>query len=99
MKVCKLIMSLNSISTKIIVLMNKKEYFEHNRKAKNYIKFTFTITSILIKKLLSLTLEEVTVRAGRKVLMDVDDTCALMVGDPRGILVKQLRPLHNPLIK
>jgi hypothetical protein len=44
-------------------------------------------------------LEEVTVRAGRKVLMEVDDTSALMVGDAQGILVEQLRPQDNPLIK
>jgi hypothetical protein len=31
-------------------------------------------------------LEEVAVRAGHKVLIEVDDTCVLIVGDPQGIL-------------
>jgi hypothetical protein len=36
-------------------------------------------------------LEEVAVRAGHKVLMEVDDNSALIVVDSRGILDKQIR--------
>ncbi len=39
-----------------------------------------------------LPLEDVTVRAGRKVLMEVDDKSALIVGNLQGILGQQLRP-------
>jgi hypothetical protein len=37
-------------------------------------------------------LEEVIVRASHEVLMEVDDNCALIVGNPQGILDLQLRP-------
>jgi hypothetical protein len=37
-------------------------------------------------------LEEVTEYAGDKVLMEVDDNSAQIIGDPRGILGQQLRP-------
>jgi hypothetical protein len=37
-------------------------------------------------------LEEVAVRAGHEVLLEVDDHSALIVGDPRGILGQQFRP-------
>jgi hypothetical protein len=41
-------------------------------------------------------LEEVAVRAGHEVLMDVKNNCALIVGDPQGILNYQLKyhPIH-----
>jgi hypothetical protein len=39
-----------------------------------------------------LSLEEVTVRAGHKVLMEVDDNISLIVGNPQGISDQQLRP-------
>ncbi len=39
-----------------------------------------------------LSSEEVTVRAGHKVLMEVDDNGGVIVGDPRGIVREQLRP-------
>ncbi len=39
-----------------------------------------------------LSLEEVTVHAGHKVLMEVDDNTLLIIGNPRGILDQQLRP-------
>jgi hypothetical protein len=35
-------------------------------------------------------LEDVTVRAGHEVLIEVEDDSELNVGDPRGILVQQL---------
>jgi hypothetical protein len=40
-----------------------------------------------------LSLEEVTVRAGHKVVVEADDNSALIVGNQQGILGKQLRPL------
>ncbi len=39
-----------------------------------------------------LSLEEVTLCVGHKVLTEVDDISALIVGDPRGMLGLQLRP-------
>jgi hypothetical protein len=39
-----------------------------------------------------LSLEDVNVCAGYKVLMDVDDISALIVGNPQGVLGNQLRP-------
>ncbi len=39
-----------------------------------------------------MSLEEVTVRAGNKVLVKVDNNSVLIVGDPQGILSQQLRP-------
>jgi hypothetical protein len=39
-----------------------------------------------------LPLEEAALRAGRKVLMEVDGNGTLTVGDPPGILGGQLRP-------
>jgi hypothetical protein len=43
-------------------------------------------------------LEEVIVRAGHKVLMEVDDSILLIVGDPQGIFDQQLRPHQIHLI-
>jgi hypothetical protein len=37
-------------------------------------------------------LEEVTVRAGHKVLMEATNNISLVVGDPKGILDQQLKP-------
>jgi hypothetical protein len=37
-------------------------------------------------------LEEVAMQAGRKVLAEIEDNSALIVGDPQGILGQQLRP-------
>jgi hypothetical protein len=37
-------------------------------------------------------MEEVIVRTSHKVLMEVEDNCALIVSDPQGILDQQLRP-------
>jgi len=45
-----------------------------------------------IGPLIHLSLEEVAVHAGHKVLMDVDDIILLIVGIPQGILDQQLRP-------
>ncbi len=42
-----------------------------------------------------LPMEEVAVHAGREVLMEVDDNILLIVGDPQGISVEQLRPHPN----
>jgi hypothetical protein len=39
-----------------------------------------------------LSSEDVTVCAGREVLMEVDNNSALIVGNPKGILGQQLRP-------
>jgi len=39
-----------------------------------------------------MSLEEVTVRAGRKVLQEVDDNILLIVDNPQVILDQQLRP-------
>jgi hypothetical protein len=44
------------------------------------------------KKLTHLPLEEVALRAGYKVLMEVDDNSALIIGDPQGILVQHFIP-------
>jgi hypothetical protein len=44
-------------------------------------------------------LEEVAVRVGRKVLMEVDDNILLIVSDPQGILDQQLRPHPSHLLK
>jgi hypothetical protein len=38
------------------------------------------------------SLEEVAVRAGHEVLMEVDSNSALIVGNPQGILGEHLRP-------
>ncbi len=45
-----------------------------------------------IGPLTHLSLEEVAVRAGHKVLMDVDDKILLIVGIPQGNLDQQLMP-------
>jgi hypothetical protein len=37
-------------------------------------------------------MEEVAVRADHEVLMEVDDTWMLIVGNPRGILGQELKP-------
>jgi hypothetical protein len=42
-------------------------------------------------------MEEVTVHSGHKVLMEVDNIL-LIVGNPQGILDKQLRPCPNHLL-
>jgi hypothetical protein len=39
-----------------------------------------------------LSFEEVVVRVSHEVLMEVDDTVVLGVGDPQGILSEQVRP-------
>ncbi len=44
------------------------------------------------KASICLSLEEVAVHAGHKVLMKVDDNSALSVGDQQGISGQQLRP-------
>ncbi len=43
-----------------------------------------------------LSLEEVTMRASHKVLVEVDDNQQLIIGDQQGILVQQLKthPIH-----
>jgi len=43
--------------------------------------------------------EEVAVRSGNKVLMEVGKNNVLIVGDPRGILGKQLRPAPIHFLK
>jgi hypothetical protein len=43
-------------------------------------------------------LEEVTVSAGHKVLMEVDYNILLIVADPQGILDLQIRPHPIPLL-
>ncbi len=40
---------------------------------------------------ISLSIESITVRAGKYVLMEVDDNSMLIVHDVQGILVQQLR--------
>ncbi len=48
---------------------------------------------MLIEKAhIHMSLEQVTMRAGRKVLMYVDNNILLIVGDPQGILNQKLRP-------
>jgi hypothetical protein len=44
--------------------------------------------------------DEVGERAGHEVLMEVDDNILRFIGDPRGILGKQLRPrpIHSLII-
>jgi hypothetical protein len=44
-----------------------------------------------------LSLEEVLVRAGQEVLMEVEDNSALIFGDLQGILGQQLRARSIPL--
>jgi hypothetical protein len=41
---------------------------------------------------ITLSFEEVAVRAGHEVLMELDDSILLIVDDPQGILYWQLRP-------
>jgi hypothetical protein len=41
-------------------------------------------------------LKEAVVHAGHKVLMEVDDNILLIVGDPKGVLGKQLRSQPIP---
>ncbi len=47
------------------------------------------------------SLEEVAMHAGHEVLMEVGDNNMLIVGDPQGILVEQLksRPIQNDVIR
>ncbi len=44
-----------------------------------------------------LSLEDVTVHAGHKVMAEADDNSDLIVGNRQGILGKQLR--HNPILE
>ncbi len=44
---------------------------------------------------ISMSWEEVTVRAGHKVLMEVDNVNALIVGDLQGVVGRQLSPTQN----
>jgi hypothetical protein len=50
------------------------------------------------KATITLSSEEVTMRGGREVLVEVDDNSLLIIGDLQGISVEQLRSRQTHLL-